>query len=66
LSGIKDKRDLTVSLRPLYSGVKQISGSVLKNNSTMLKFIKFIKQMGFAETGIPDDPSALLVTKHLD
>ena len=45
------------------SGVKQISGSVLKSNSAMLKFIK---QMGFAETNIPDDPSALLVTKHLD
>ena len=44
------------------SGVKQISGSVLKNNSAMLKFIK---QLGFAETDIPDDPSTLLVTKHL-
>jgi acetyltransferase len=45
------------------SGVKQISGSVLKSNSAMLKFIK---QMGFAETSIPDDPSTLLITKHLD
>src|SRR4030042_291765 len=45
------------------SGVKQISGSVLRSNSAM---IKFIKQMGFAETSIPDDPSTLLVTKHLD
>jgi L-amino acid N-acyltransferase YncA len=45
------------------SGVKQISGSVLKSNSAMLKFIK---QMGFAENSIPDDPSTLLVTKHLD
>jgi len=45
------------------SGVKQISGSVLKSNSAMLKFIK---QMGFEETDIPDDPSTLLVTKHLD
>ena len=45
------------------SGVKQISGSVLKSNSAMLKFIK---QMGFAETSIPDDPSTVLITKHLD
>jgi acetyltransferase len=45
------------------SGVKQISGSVLKSNSAMLKFIK---QMGFEETDIPDDPSTLLVTKHLN
>ena len=45
------------------SGVKQISGSVLKSNSAMRKFIK---QMGFIETYIPDDPSTLLVTKHLD
>jgi len=45
------------------SGVKQISGSVLKSNSAMLKFIK---QMGFEETDIPDDSSTLLVTKHLD
>jgi len=45
------------------SGVKQISGSVIKSNSAMRKFIK---QMGFEETDIPDDPSTLLVTKHLD
>jgi acetyltransferase len=45
------------------SGVKQISGSVIKSNSTMRKFMK---QMGFAETNIPDDQSTLLVTKHLD
>ena len=45
------------------SGVKQISGSVLKSNSAM---IKFIKQMGFAETNVPDDPSTLLFVKHLD
>jgi len=45
------------------SGVKQISGSVLKSNSAMFKFIK---QMGFSETSIPDDPSTLLVTKPLD
>jgi acetyltransferase len=44
------------------SGVKQISGSVLKGNLAMLKFIK---QLGFTETNIPDDPSTLLVTKHL-
>ncbi len=45
------------------SGVKQISGSVLKSNSAMRKFSK---QMGFVETYIPDDPSTLLVIKHLD
>jgi acetyltransferase len=45
------------------SGVKQISGSVIKSNSTMRKFMK---QMGFAEINIPDDPANLLVTKHLD
>jgi acetyltransferase len=44
------------------SGVKRISGYVLKGNSAMRKFIS---QMGFAETNIPDDPSSLLVTKHL-
>jgi acetyltransferase len=45
------------------SGVKQISGSVLKSNSVMLNFIK---KMGFTETSSPDDPSTLLLTKHLD
>lgn len=45
------------------SGVKQISGSVLKGNSAMLKLCR---QMGFAETSISDDPSTLLITKHLD
>ncbi|MFA6032797.1 MAG: GNAT family N-acetyltransferase, partial [Myxococcota bacterium] len=45
------------------SGVKQISGSVLKNNPAMLKFIK---QMGFEETNISEDPLTLLITKHLD
>jgi acetyltransferase len=45
------------------SGVKQISGSVIKRNSTMRKFMK---EMDFAETNIPDDPANLLVTKHLD
>jgi acetyltransferase len=44
------------------SGVKQISGSVIKNNSPMRKFMK---QMGFEEANIPDDPSTLMVTKHL-
>jgi acetyltransferase len=44
------------------SAVKRISGSVLKSNSAMRKFAK---QMDFAETDIPDDPSILLVTKHL-
>jgi len=45
------------------SGIKQISGSVIKNNSAMLKLMK---RMGFTETNTPDDPSTLLVTKHLD
>ena len=45
------------------SGVKQITGSVLKSNPAMRTFIK---QMGFVETASPDDPSTLLVTKHLD
>ena len=44
------------------SGVKRISGSVLKSNSAMRKFAK---QMDFAETDIPDDPSILLVTKQM-
>jgi acetyltransferase len=44
-------------------GVKQISGTVLKSNLTMRKFIR---QMGFVETDIPDDPSTLLVKKNLD
>jgi acetyltransferase len=44
------------------SGVKRISGYVLKKNPAMRKFIK---QMGFAETNTPDDQSILLVTKHL-
>jgi acetyltransferase len=45
------------------SGIKQISGSVLKDNLTM---IKFIKDMGFTETIDHDDPSTLLITKRLD
>jgi acetyltransferase len=44
------------------SGVKRISGFVLKSNSAMRTFIK---QLGFAETDIPDDPSTLLITKQL-
>jgi acetyltransferase len=44
------------------SGVKQISGSVLKSNSTMLTFIK---QMGFTETTNHDDSSTVLVTKTI-
>jgi acetyltransferase len=44
------------------SGVKQITGSVIKSNSAMRKFMK---QMSFTETNIPDDSSALSVTKHL-
>ena len=45
------------------SGVKQITGSVIKSNPAMRKFIT---QMGFEETDDPDDPLTLLVTKHLD
>jgi len=44
------------------SGVKQISGSVLKSNSAMRTFIK---QMVFEEFDYPDDSSTLSVTKHL-
>jgi len=44
------------------SGVKRISGSVLKSNAAMRKFAR---QMDFAETDIPDDPSILLVTKQM-
>ena len=44
------------------SGIKQITGSVIKSNSGMRSFMK---QMGFTEANIPDDPSILLVTKHL-
>jgi acetyltransferase len=44
------------------SGVKRISGTVLKRNSAMRKFVK---QLEFSETNIPDDPSTLLVTKYL-
>ena len=44
------------------NGVKRISGIVLKRNAAMLKFVK---QLGFAETTVPDDPSMRLVTKNL-
>ena len=44
------------------SGVKRVSGSVLKSNSAMRTFIK---QLGFAETDIPGDSSTLLITKKL-
>ena len=44
------------------SGIKQITGSVIKSNSPMRKFIR---QMGFEEIDISDDPSTLLVTKRL-
>jgi acetyltransferase len=44
------------------SGVKRMSGSVLKSNSDIRRFVK---QLDFAETGIPDDPSLLLVTREL-
>jgi acetyltransferase len=45
------------------SGIKQITGSVIHNNSSMRKFVK---EMGFEEVDDPDDPSTLLVIKHLD
>ncbi len=45
------------------SGVKEMSGSVIKSNSAMRKLMK---QMGFAETDLPGDSSTLLVTKRLD
>jgi acetyltransferase len=45
------------------SGIKQITGSVIKSNPAMRKFIT---QMGFEETDVPDDPLTLLVIKHLD
>ena len=45
------------------SGVNQITGSVIKSNPAMRKFIT---QMGFEETDTPDDPLTLLVTNHLD
>ena len=44
------------------SGVGRMSGSVLKSNAAMRKLAK---QLDFAETDIPDDPSILLVTKQL-
>ena len=44
------------------SGVKRISGSVLKSNAAMREFVK---RLGFAEASTPDDPSTLLVTRAL-
>jgi len=44
-------------------GIKQIHGSVLKNNSDMLQFVK---GLGFEVTADPDDFSVLLVTKYLN
>ena len=44
------------------SGIKRISGTVLKRNSAMRKFVK---HLGFTENNVPDDPSMLLVTKDL-
>jgi acetyltransferase len=44
------------------SGVKRISGTVLKRNAVMRKFVK---HLGFTETNVPDDPPMLLVTKDL-
>ena len=43
-------------------GIKRIHGSVLKDNSGMLQFIK---GLGFEETTDPDDSSVTLVTKYL-
>jgi len=43
-------------------GIKRIHGSVLKNNSGMLQFVK---GLGFEETTDPVDSSVMLVTKYL-
>jgi len=43
-------------------GIKRIHGSVLKDNSGMLQFIK---GLGFEETTDPGDSSVTLVTKYL-
>jgi len=43
-------------------GIKRIHGSVLKNNSSMLQFVK---GLGFEEITGPDDPSVVVVTKNL-
>jgi len=56
-------RLMNALMKQLYgSGVKRISGTVLKRNSVMRKFVK---HLGFTETNIPDDPPILLVTKNL-
>jgi acetyltransferase len=44
------------------SGIKQITGSVIKSNTAMRPFMK---QMGFEEIDDPGDPSTLLVTKKI-
>jgi acetyltransferase len=44
------------------SGIKRISGTVLKRNSVMRKFVN---NLGFTEANVPDDPPILLVTKNL-
>lgn len=43
-------------------GIKRIHGSVLKDNSGMLRFVK---GLGFEETTDPDDSPVILVTKYL-
>ena len=43
-------------------GVKRIQGSVLKNNSGMLQFVK---GLGFEETTAPDDSSVIQIIKYL-
>ena len=43
-------------------GIKRIHGSVLRNNSDMLQFVK---GLGFEVAADPDDSSVLLVNKYL-
>ena len=43
-------------------GIKRIHGSVLKDNSDMLQFVK---GLGFEVTADPDDSSVILVNKYL-
>ena len=43
-------------------GIERMQGTVLKNNSGM---IQFVKGLGFEETTDPDDSSVMLVTKNL-
>lgn len=44
-------------------GIKQIHGSVLKDNSGM---IRFAKGLGFEETADPDDDTVVIMVKHLE